>query len=69
MTMIKLLITRLTRHAFMAGYEAALNNATQEMDGKDAWPHYTPPSPDWCDLENRLDRVENTIGKVGWLFK
>jgi len=53
----------------MAGYEAALNNATQEMDGKDAWPHYTPPSPDWCDLENRLDRVENTIGKVGWLFK
>lgn len=48
-------VARLMRAAFMAGYEAALNNATGEMDGSLSWPHYEPPEEDWKRIQLLID--------------
>jgi len=57
--MIRMVISRLLRHAFLAGYEAALLNATQEMNGEKSWPHYEPEPVDWARLEKHLSETVN----------
>ncbi len=56
--MIRIIIARIIRHAFMAGYEAALDNATQEMDGAEAFPNYEPHPTDWQQLDDRLSALQ-----------
>ncbi len=55
---IRIIIARIIRHAFMAGYEAALNNATQEMDGSEAFPSYEPYPTDWQQLDDQLSALQ-----------
>ncbi len=55
---LRIVIARLIRHAFMAGYEAALNNATQEMEGSQAFPNYEPHDDDWQELDDRLSALQ-----------
>lgn len=57
--MIRLVIARLMRHAFMEGYQAALENATQELNGAHAWPDYDPEPKDWLRLQEHLDKTGN----------
>lgn len=56
--MIRLIIARIIRHAFMAGYDAALNNATQEMDGAEAFSNYEPHPTDWQQLDDKLSALQ-----------
>lgn len=57
--MLRMVISQLMRHAFLAGYEAALTNATNEMDGTLSWPHYEPEPADWARLEKHLTETGN----------
>ncbi len=54
---LRIVIARIIRHAFMAGYEAALNNATQEMDGAEAFPNYEPHTGDWQQMDDKLSAL------------
>ncbi len=55
---LRIVIARLIRHAFMAGYEAALNNATQEMEGSHAFSNYEPHADDWQALDDMLSTLQ-----------
>jgi hypothetical protein len=57
--MLRMVISRLLRHAFLAGYDAALANATQEMDGTKSWPHYKPEPLDWDRLDKHVTETGN----------
>jgi hypothetical protein len=57
--MLRMVISRLLRHAFLAGYDAALSNATQEMDGSNSWPCYSPEPLDWDRLDKHLSETGN----------
>ncbi len=56
--MLRIVIARIIRHAFMAGYEAALDNATQEMEGSHAFPNYEPHADDWQELDDKLSALQ-----------
>lgn len=61
---VRQVISRLMKNAFMAGYEAALNeaalnNATGEMDGSLSWPYFEPNHSDWERLEKHLSETGN----------
>lgn len=56
--MLRMIVSRLMRHAFLSGYESALNNATLEVDGQKSWSYYEPETLDWDRLEKYFEEED-----------
>ncbi len=59
--MLRVVIARIIRHAFMAGYGAALEDAfndVHETDGSFAFPNYEPNAEDWQRLDDKLSALQ-----------